>query len=135
MLDATLPGMIWASLREEILMECDRCGREMEEGPLVSVGSRRQFQNLCRKCWTQETRNSNSRLISALNELSREDREQGSTEQAAEGKARGRPRARRGARNEERGKDTSADGYRAEDRTAEDGRERRRDPTRPQWHS
>ena len=73
-------------------MDCDHCGRTIEEGPLVSVGSRKRAENLCRACWTKETQNSNSRLISALNELSR-----------ADGKQK--------------------------------ARERRTDPSRPQWHS
>ena len=51
-------------------MDCDRCGRTIEGGALVSVGARR-FRNLCRTCWAVETRTSNSRLISALNEMTR----------------------------------------------------------------
>ena len=51
-------------------MDCDRCGRTIEGGALVSVGARR-FRNLCRTCWAVETRSSNSRLISALNEMTR----------------------------------------------------------------
>ena len=52
-------------------MECDRCGRTIEGGALVSLGARRPFRNLCRTCWGVETRSSNSRLISALNEMTR----------------------------------------------------------------
>ena len=52
-------------------MRCDRCNRNIGEEGLVSLGSRRRFKNLCRACWTVETRHSNSRLISALNEITR----------------------------------------------------------------
>ena len=137
-------------------MKCDRCAQEIDEGPLVSLGSRRQFHNLCRTCWTQETRNSNSRLISALNELSRADREEGARELAADsgdetarGRTRGAPRGRQDASTSERGqnhapadtpesysaRDRTAEDRTARDRTEKDGRERRSDPTRPQWHS
>lgn len=97
-------------------MECDRCGRTIEGGALVSLGARRPFRNLCRTCWGVETRSSNSRLISALNEMTRGLREDA------------RPAARA-----------------AQGRSAEDGRtqasdrrrkveERRGDTERPRWH-
>lgn len=122
-------------------MDCDRCGRTMTEGPLVKVGSRREFQNLCRTCWTQETQNSNSRLISALNELSRAE-----TEKAERARAAARSRAGRKRGGGERGgaalRAQGQEGTRSEDGSPEAGeamveeaRERRSDPTRPQWHS
>ena len=57
-------------------MHCDRCNRTIEGEAMVSLGSRRRFKSLCRGCWTIETRNSNSRLIAALNELTRRGREE-----------------------------------------------------------
>ncbi len=67
-------------------MRCDRCNRTIDDDSHVSLGSRRRFKNLCRSCWTVETRSSNSRLIAALNEMSR----RADDEQAAA------PRNRRG---------------------------------------
>jgi hypothetical protein len=93
-------------------MECDRCGRTIEGGTLVSLGARRPFRNLCRTCWGVETRSSNTRLISALNEMTR-----GLTRQARPGRDGG---------NEGRV------AQRADRRRMVE--ERRGDPERPRWH-
>lgn len=37
----------------------------------MSLGAKGPLQNLCESCWTLETRSSNNRLISALNEMTR----------------------------------------------------------------
>ena len=93
-------------------MECDRCGRNIEGGALVSLGARRPFRNLCRVCWGVETRSSNSRLISALNEMTR-------------GEMDARP-ARSAS-----GRATAVRDPRERRRTVV---ERRDDPERPRWH-
>ena len=97
-------------------MDCDRCGRAIEGGALVSVGARR-FRNLCRTCWTVETRSSNSRLISALNEMTR--------------RPGGGGMPARGAASR-----TEADGNRrdSEGERRREVSERRQDPERPRWH-
>ena len=99
-------------------MDCDRCGRTIEGGALVSLGARRPFRNLCRTCWGVETRSSNSRLISALNEMTRRVEEgDRSREPARAAKSRRAPTPR--------------------DEDAERRRktvERRDDPERPRWH-
>ena len=87
-------------------MDCDRCGRTIEGGAAVSVGAQR-FRNLCRECWGTETRSSNSRLISALNAMTRR----------APGE--GEPGERRRGVRDDRRRDIT---------------ERRRDPERPRWH-
>lgn len=96
-------------------MECDRCGRTIEGGALVSLGARRPLRNLCRTCWGVETRSSNSRLISALNEMTRGLREDARPARAAQGR-------------------TSDDGrMQARDRRRR-VEERREDQARPRWH-
>ena len=92
-------------------MECDRCGRTIEGGALVSLGTRQPHRNLCRACWGVETRSSNSRLISALNEITR----------AVET----RPAARMS-----RSRSTDAQG----DERRRAVEERRDDPARSRWH-
>ena len=94
----------------EAEMDCDRCGRTIEGGALVGVGARR-FRSLCRTCWTVETRSSNSRLISALNEMTR--RSEGG----------GDALERRAAAREDRSRDRRRKVV-----------ERREDPERPRWH-
>ena len=94
-------------------MECDRCGRNIEGGALVSLGARRPFRNLCRVCWGVETRSSNSRLISALNEMTR-----------------GEPMDTRRARSSGRGRDSEMRGNERRRTVVE----RRGDPERPRWH-
>ena len=96
-------------------MECDRCGRNIEGGALVSLGPRSPFRNLCRVCWGVETRSSNSRLISALNEMTRGRRDD----------TRSKARAARGKRQ------AGASGEGERRRTVV---ERRDDPERPRWH-
>ena len=53
-------------------MTCDRCGKTIEGDALVSLGAKRADGRICRGCWTQETRSSNNRLISALNAITRD---------------------------------------------------------------
>lgn len=100
-------------------MDCDRCGRTIEGGALVSVGARR-FRNLCRTCWSVETRSSNSRLISALNEMTRRSQPPRHVVERRPGSDAvdhgGRDER---ARDEERRRDVT---------------ERREDPERPRWH-
>ena len=85
---------------------------------MVSLGARRPFRNLCRGCWGVETRSSNSRLISALNEMTR-----GVPEAP---RARGRTAMSRSGQ-----EDRAAAG--ASDRRRK-VTERREDPERPRWH-
>ena len=94
-------------------MECDRCGRTIE-GALVSLGARGPFRNLCRVCWGVESRSSNSRLITALNEMTR-----GVT-----------PTLSRAARTRQ-GEGTAGTEVRERRRKVV---ERRADPERPHWH-
>ena len=143
-------------------MDCDRCGRAIEGGPLVSIGPGRQFLNLCRTCWAQETRNSNARLIDALNEMTREEAEEaGGQARTPSGKpkkaARGRgAKGRRHGGQEHavrpdrraRGTEASPPEQRARrsrpERPATDAeigegtdsgnQERRSDPDRTDWH-
>ena len=95
-------------------MDCDRCGRTIEGGALVNLGARRPFRNLCRVCWGVETRSSNSRLITALNEMTRGGRapSRSASTRNAEPVAESDPHERRRKVVERRG-----------------------DPERPHWHS
>ena len=81
---------------------------------MVSLGTRRPFRNLCRTCWGVETRSSNSRLITALNEMTRG----------------GRPQLERSAHS----RPASKDGSREMRDRRRDVVERRGDPERPRWH-
>ena len=94
-------------------MDCDRCGRTIEGGALVSLGARRPFRNLCRSCWAVETRSSNSRLISALNDMTRGIDPVSLQSRARSGSAAGPDRGERRRKVVER----------------------RGDPERPRWHS
>jgi len=104
-------------------MQCDRCGEPIKGGAMVSLGARRPFRHLCRQCWTVETRTSNSRLISALNEMTR---------RAEAGDARrtlpDRREEPRMERNERRLAAVKSD-------RREAVHERRGDEERPRWHS
>ena len=91
-------------------MNCDRCGRTIEGGALVSMGARR-FRSLCRTCWAVETRSSNSRLISALNAMTRGPKNEGDASE------------RRAGPREERARDRRRSVI-----------ERREDQERPRWH-
>ncbi len=95
-------------------MECDRCGRTIEGGALVNLGARRQLRSLCRTCWGVETRSSNSRLISALNEMTRGLGDEARPVRSAGGRAAGEM-------------ETTSDRRRQVE-------ERRGDPERPRWH-
>lgn len=102
-------------------MECDRCGRTIEGGAMVSLGARRPFRNLCRTCWGVETRSSNSRLITALNEMTR-----GLTPDLD----RPSPRAASSRSLEQQYEDRGSSSDRRRKVV-----ERRGDPERPRWHS
>ena len=89
---------------------------------MVSVGPRRPFRHLCPACWTVETRSSNSRLISALNEMTRHiDHEPGA-------QAR-RDRVAKGGRRAPARSEAEREAPRWENIG-----ERRDDPGRPRWH-
>ena len=109
-------------------MPCDRCGRNIDDGPLVTMGAKRPYRALCRTCWGVETRSSNTRLITALNEMTRKLESQGSAG-AWDGQTERRRAGRTvpGAAGERRrGKSSRAGTVDVEDR--------RHDPDRPQWH-
>lgn len=113
-------------------MRCDRCGRENDEEPMVTMGSKRPYRNLCRTCWGVETRSSNTRLISALNEMTRRmegrshgEETRGGTERGGSPSGRKQGGGRSGDKRAKRGSAADVD----------DVVDRRHDPDRPQWHS
>ena len=95
-------------------MDCDRCGRTIEGGAPVSLGARRPFRNLCRTCWGVETRSSNSKLITALNQMTRS-----AADRSAEPQNPSETVPAEGADDSERRRKVI---------------ERRGDPERPRWH-
>lgn len=109
-------------------MRCDRCGRNDEDGPMVSMGAKRPYRNLCRTCWSVETRSSNTRLISALNEMTRRTDGKRRAEGASDEEKPGSRTATRrpGGRREETQPGPES--------TPDEAVDRRTDPDRPHWH-
>ncbi|HUF12725.1 MAG TPA: hypothetical protein VMN78_06485 [Longimicrobiales bacterium] len=93
---------------------------------MVTMGAKRPSRNLCRTCWSVETRSSNTRLISALNEMTRrmdgKRRAEGAEDEREPASSSG-TRKRGGRAGETRHK-----------ATADEVVDRRHDPDRPHWH-